>query len=346
MLKSIKFSRQNKRPLYLQIVDSFNFNVSKGYIKMDDKLPSINVFSKECGISRDTVEKAYKELKHRDVIVSKRGKGFYVNKTTLISKINVLFLINKLSPYKLKIYDAFIESIGNEYHTDFEIYHCDESLFLSLMEKNKNSYDYYVIMPHFKSGNLKQSILRKQSLKAIDAIPKDKLIIMDNSDLKIEGNIIEIFQDFENDIYDALKLGVKKVNKYNRLSLLTSNDISFPYLQKIKTGFTEFCKEQKKEYRIINHKVVKEDVKEGDLFIIITDEDLIQFLDLVTNKNFTVGKDVGVISYNETPFKRLLDIAVISTDFEEMGRRSAQMISQDRKAKVKNPFHLIDRKSF
>ncbi|WP_185965281.1 hypothetical protein [Flavobacterium franklandianum] len=37
-------------------------------------------------------------------------------------------------------------------------------------------------------------------------------------------------------------------------------------------------------------------------------------------------KDVGVISYNETPLKALLGITVISTDFKGMGEAAAKII--------------------
>jgi len=44
---------------------------------MDEKIPSINNFSKELRLSRDTVEKAYKVLKERKIVSSFPGKGYY-----------------------------------------------------------------------------------------------------------------------------------------------------------------------------------------------------------------------------------------------------------------------------
>ena len=68
-------------------------------------------------MSRDTVEKAYKNLKAKKIVVGKKGKGTFINTTKLVSKNRVLFLINKLSSYKLKIYHSFINTIGEDYHT-------------------------------------------------------------------------------------------------------------------------------------------------------------------------------------------------------------------------------------
>ena len=40
---------------------------------------------------------------------------------------------------------------------------------------------------------------------------------------------------------------------------------------------------------------------------------------------YTLGKEIGVISYNETPLKDLLGITVISTDFNQMGATAADL---------------------
>lgn len=71
-----------------------------------------------------------------------RGKGFYITRTKLISKVNILFLFNKLSSYKMATYNSFFNSIDANSHTDLLIYHCDETLFLSLLDKNKGAYNY------------------------------------------------------------------------------------------------------------------------------------------------------------------------------------------------------------
>lgn len=345
LLKDLNFNSNHKTPMYLQIANSLTYNINKGNIKMDEKLPSINVFSKEYKVSRDTVEKAYNVLKEKKIVKGKKGKGVYVDSTKLISKINVLFLINKLSSYKLKIYDAFIKSIGSKYHTDFEIYHCDESLFLTLMDKNKNRYDYYVIMPHFKSMSSSNSYFKNDFLKSIENIPRGKLIIMDNNELTINGDVIEIYQDFENDIYDALKYGLNKINKYRRLNLVLKTGESYPYLEKICYGFMRFCNEHLFDFKILNNIEDEGIINHGNLFIVIADDDLVKLLDIITSKSYSLGQDIGVLSYNETPFKRLLDIAVMSTDFKKMGETAASMIISDKKGKIKNPFGLIDRNS-
>ncbi len=61
-----------------------------------------------------------------------------------------------------------------------------------------------------------------------------------------------------------------------------------------------------------------------------------------------LGKDVGVISYNDTPLKEILSdgITTVSTDFIHMGKSIArQILGLEQRVPLKNPFKLTIRKS-
>ncbi|MGB3152347.1 MAG: GntR family transcriptional regulator [Maribacter sp.] len=341
----IKIDEDSRIPKYRQIVDSIVYNISAGNLKMDDKIPSINVFSEEYLLSRDTVEKAYNILKERKVILSIRGKGYYIARTKLISKVNILFLVNKLSSYKMRIYNYFINSIGGTAHTDLHIYHCEEELFLNLLEKNRGAYDYYVIMPHFKTDKLKHISFTPEVVKAIKKIPRGKLIIMDNPISDINGAFIEIYQDFENDIYNALKEGLEKIKKYEKLIIAYPESSVYPYPRRILHGFRKFCVEHSLDFEILDEIYDDMILKKGDLFITIGESDLVHLVNQIRDKEFELGKDIGVISYNDTPLKELLGITCISTDFKSMGETAAQMILNRKKGTVKNPFNYTERNS-
>lgn len=345
MIKLIKIDDDSRVPKYKQIVDSILNNISNGNLKINQKIPSINSFSEEFYISRDTVEKAYSILKERKIISSIRGKGYYITRTKLESKVNVLFLFNKLSSYKMKTYSAFINTLGANAHTDLHIYHCDETLFLNLLDKFEGAYDYYVITTHFKSDDLKHQSYTDEVVKAIRKIPKEKLIIMDNIKIGMEGEIISIYQDFENDIYNALKEGLSKIAKYEKLILVYPEKAVYPYPRRILHGFKKFCIEHEINFEILSE--VYEDIilKKGDLFITIEESDLVSLVKQVRDKNYVLGEDIGIISYNDTPLKELLGITVISTDFNVMGETAARMILNKETGKVKVPFNFIDRNS-
>ena len=345
MFKYIKIDENSRIPKYQQIVDSIIFNISTGNLKMDEKIPSINMFSEEFLLSRDTVEKAYNILKERKVIISIRGKGYYIARTKLISKVNILFLINKLSSYKMRIYNSFVNSMGAASHTNLHIYHCEEELFLNLLEKNRGAYDYYVIMPHFKTEKLKHISFTSEVVEAIKKIPKEKLIIMDNVVPEIKEAFSEIHQDFENDIYNALLEGHAKISKYEKLIMAYPERSVYPYPKRILHGFRKFCVEHSIDFEVVDEIYDDMILKKGDLFITISESDLVNLVNQIREKEFELGKDVGIISYNDTPLKELLGITCISTDFKAMGETTARMILDKETGKVKNPFHFVDRNS-
>ena len=345
MFQYLKIDENSRIPKYRQLVDSVINNISNGNLKIDDKIPSINSLSEEFLLSRDTVEKAYQILNERKIITSIRGKGYYITRTKLISKVNILFLINKLSAYKMRIYNSFINTIGGNSHTDLHIYHCDNSLFVNLLEKNINAYDYYVIMPHFKTDDLKHISSTDEAIKAINMIPKNKLVLMDNNKLEIEGDFIEIYQDFENDIYNALKEGLPKISRYGKLILVYPENAVYPYPRRILHGFRKFCVEHKIDFEILDEIFDDIILKKGDLFITIEENDLVSLVNQIRDKEFILGVEIGVISYNDTPLKELLGITVISTDFKVMGETASRMILNKEKGKIKNPFNFIDRNS-
>ena len=110
----IQINEASRMPKYRQIMRSIVKGIKSGKLQLGDKIPSINGLSEEYDLSRDTVEKAYSQLKEQNIIVSARGKGYYIAKTDLSIERSVLFLINKLSSYKMRIFNAFVEHLINQ----------------------------------------------------------------------------------------------------------------------------------------------------------------------------------------------------------------------------------------
>ena len=277
------------------------------------------MLSEAFDLCRDTVEKAYNILKERKIIASIRGKGYYIARTQLISKIN------KPSSYKMQIYKSFINRIGAAAHTDLNIYHCDEVLFLNLLKKHRNAYDYYIIMPHFKSDRLKHHTSTKAIDEEIKKIPREKLLILDN---KLPGDFDHrgFYQDFENDIYNALIEGIDKIKKYKRLILAYPTKSIYPYPERILRGFRKFCVEYKLKFEVLDEIFEEIIMQKGDLFIIIEESDLVNIVNQIRENEYILGEENSIISYNETPLKDLLGISVISTDFKQMGETTADIL--------------------
>ncbi|UBM58346.1 GntR family transcriptional regulator [Marinilongibacter aquaticus] len=344
-LHTLVLNDDSRVPKYRQLVDGVMQQLANGRLKIGDKIPSINKVSEELYLSRDTVEKAYRLLKDEKVIVSVPGKGFYINRSPVSNQKNVLFLINKLSSYKMKLYNAFVKAMGDRALTEILVYHCDETLFLNYLKKNKGAFDYYLIMPHFKNDKLRYGQISKEVAAAISEIGKEKLILLDNEDVPLPYQAKSIYQDFESDIYEALKTGLEKVRKYKKLFLLFPAEALYPYPEKIIQGFREFCLEQEFDFEVVYQFFDEFIIMEGDLFICVEEADLVSLVKKIREDGFELGKAVGVISYNDTPLKELLGITVISTDFDYMGTKAADLVSTGAYDRIKNPFNYIERNS-
>jgi len=341
----LKIDENSSKPKYKQIVDTIVDKVSSGVLKVGEKIPSINELSEDSYLSRDTVEKAYRQLKELKVIISVKGKGYYTAKTELISKVNIFFLINKLSTYKMEIYNSFVDSMGVNAHVNLFIYHYDESLFLNHIEKNIGGYDYYVIMPHFKDEKLKYGDLTANALAALNKIPKSKLVLLDRQIPEIKGEYINIYQNFKLDIYNALSDGIKKLVAYKKMILVYPRVSTYPYPKDIIIGFKKFCTEYNFNFEVIDQIYEDMNLQKRDCYVTIAERDLVNLVKQVREKELKLGKEIGVVSYNDTPLKELLGITVISANFKVVGEKAAQMILENKKGAVRCSFKLIDRNS-
>lgn len=312
---------------------------------MGDRIPSINEVSEEWLLSRDTVEKAYSLLKEQKIIVSVRGKGFYIAKTDLSIKANVLFLVNKASTYKMRIFNSFVDALGRNAHIDFFVYHCEPSVFTNIVKSRMNQYDYYTIMPHFKDENMQHMGCTDEILKTIHSIPNDKLIIMDRNLKSLSKDAARIYQDFTEDIYNALTTGFEKVKKYKKIILVYPSKAVYPYPKGIVTGFKRFCIQHDFDYEILDEIYDSMELQLKDLYITIEESDLVNLVKQSRDRHYKLGEDIGIISYNDTPLKELLGITVISTDFKKMGATAARIILDQEKVILKNDFNFIDRNS-
>jgi len=64
--------------LVKQIERSISRDIATGALKRGQKLISINEYSRRYSVARDTIEKAYSNLKREGYITSVSGKGYFV----------------------------------------------------------------------------------------------------------------------------------------------------------------------------------------------------------------------------------------------------------------------------
>lgn len=81
--------------------------------------------------------------------------------------------------------------------------------------------------------------------------------------------------------------------------------------------------------------------------VLFYDGDLVRVIEKSKKQQLVLGKDYGLISYNETPLKKIVEngITTLSTNFEEMGKIVAQMALNNKNEQIENTFSLIQRNS-
>lgn len=337
LLHHIQINEYAATPKYLQLANAVIGAIEDGKIKKDDMLPSINELSYVLEISRDTAEKGYRHLKQLGVLGSVPGKGYYITNEDFRQKKHIVLFFNKLSAHKKIVYDSFVRAIGDTVLVDFYVYNNDLSLFRKLLENLSQEYTHYVIIPHFIEG-------REKAAAIINTIPKDKLLLLDKLVPEVEGDYPAVYENFEKDIYFALEQARERLSKYHTLKLIFPDKSYFP--KGIIKGFYRFCQQYAFSHLLVSD-VSTEPIAEGEVYINLMEDDLVKLLDRVISMKLDIGRQVGIISYNETPLKKfILDgITTISTDFQRMGEMAAQLILEDSKRHEEVPFYLTLRPS-
>jgi len=295
-------------------------------------------------ISKETVKKAYNILRHKEIIDSKQGKGYYVLKNKN-QDIRILVLFDKISTYKQVLYSSFASNIGDNVEITIRLHNQDIDLFEFFIDENLDNFDYYIITPHFPL----ESLVQKRVKKLIKKIPNRKLILLDRYVENITGNYGLVYQDAEHDVITGLNQGLDDIKKYNKLKILSMPGSLYASL--IGKGIVKFCSDHRIDCEFFYHTKHSDMIQKGDLFLILNsqlDVELIEIARIAKMRGFIIGKDIGIISYNESPINEIIlnGLTVLSTDFEQMGQLTAQMIREKEMKKIKCNFRMIRRSTF
>lgn len=332
IFKYIYIDEYSATPKYLQLTNSILKAIENHKIQKEDVLPSINELSYELEISRDTGEKAYKHLKNLGIVGSIPGKGYFIAKTDFGQRLKIFLLFNKLSAHKKIIYDSFAATIGDLALIDFYVYNNDFTLFKKILLNKKGEYSHYVIIPHFLEGG-------DNAHEIINNLIEQNLILLDKKIPGIIGNYGAVYQNFEKDIYTALEQALDHLQKYQTIKIIFPIHSYYP--DEIQKGLIKFCQDYAFNCKVLSN-IKSEKIEAGDLFINVMEEDLVILIEKIMLGNFVPGKDVGIISYNETPLKKIIlnGLTTISTDFQKMGEYAAKLILENSKEHLEVPFHI------
>ncbi|NPE49385.1 GntR family transcriptional regulator [Sphingobacterium sp. arapr2] len=321
---------------YLQLVDHIHTLIEKDDLHIGDRIPSLNQLQDQLGMSKETVLKGLNYLLEKGVIESVYRKGYYVKKKQVHHSYRILLLLDKMNTMREEIYQSLLAETKGAAAIDVYFHHHNFNVFRNIITENINNYTHFVIV----------TFLKDDPAPIINLIPPNKRIIIDYNQLGLSGNYTAIYQDYEYDIYNSLTLLQHNIKKYQRIILIAHPEAL--HAKHVINGFIRYCKESGIDYDILPE-VDETKFEQYTAFITFSryDSDDVSLIKLAKKHGFTLGDDIGLISYNDTDVKEILEggITVISTDFWAMGNAAAEAILQKKILNERNPTQVIIRKS-
>jgi len=314
---------------FQQLVEAIIDSISKNELKQGDMLPSVNQIMKESQLSRDTVFKAYAELKKRGIVESVPNRGYFVTR-----KITKVFLfLDTFKAYKEVLYHSFLKYLPNNISVDLHFHHYNIDVFEKIINESIGKYSKYIVM----------NFDNRKVPGIIDRIPNEQLLIIDWK-IHAKEDKSAVYQNFGDAVYSCLSKNSEPIKKYKEFIFLYPSFTYHP--EEAVDHFKRFCIENKQKHSVV-YDMEKFNIKPGDLYLLVSDRTLANLLDQCSEKGFEPGQEVGVISYNETPMKKYVKngITVLSTNFELMGQKAAEFVNSGKPMQFEVPTALKIRAS-
>lgn len=312
-----------------QLADTLSQAISRKEFLEGDSLPSINQLSAQYGVSRDTVFKAFLDLRERGLIDSTPGKGYYV--TSQVT--NVLLLLDQYTPFKEALYNSFVKHLPINYKVDLLFHQYNERLFNTIIRESIGKYNKYIVM---NFDNEKFST-------ALNKINPARLLLLDFGKFQ-KNKYFYICQDFDESFYQALLTLKERMHKYRQIVFLFSKGLKHP--QSSKDYFIRFCKEQGFLYEI-QEDIENLMVRKETAYIAIKQQDVVKAVKQGRLEGLKCGKDFGLLAYNDIPSYEVIDegITSLSIDWEMMGNEAANFVLNDTPIQKYLPTEVRLRKS-
>ncbi|MFD2556463.1 GntR family transcriptional regulator [Sphingobacterium tabacisoli] len=330
-------STNNPKVKYLQLVNHIQGLIENDDLHIGDRIPSLNQLQNECSMSKETVLKGINYLVEKGIIEAVYRKGYYVKKKDLQHSYRILLLLDKMNIMREQIYQSILTDIREVADIDVFFHHHNNKVFSNIILENLNNYTHFIVV----------TFLKEDPSSVLNQIPAHKRIIIDYNQENLEGNYSVIYQDFEYDIYNSFVKLQDKIEKYERLVLIAHREAI--HAEQVIRGFVKYCNEHSITY-VIQSEVVESEFKKHTGYITFSryDTDDVALIKLTKKNGYILGKDIGLLSYNDTAVKEILEggISVISTDFEQMGKSVTEVILTKKVMQKRNKTQVIIRNSF
>lgn len=320
-------------PKYRQMVDSLTAAIREGRMKRGDVLPTISDVCETHSLARLTVLKAYRLLQRQGIIRAEKRKGYYVATESIEHTVRVFLLFDEFTMYKRILYNAFRERLGERASIDIYFHHYNVALFDSLVSDRAGRYGMYVIMPWPE----------KRILPVLKRVDRQSLLLLDRGDAVPRG-FAHVVQDHGPAMVHCLEQALPQLRKYRQFVLVYPEDTFHPAVTV--EAFRAFCARWDLNGDVCRNLAGRRILPDTAYFC-VDDNELVQVVEHCREVGYRLGQDVGVLSYNDTPMKKIIanGITVISTDFARMGARAADLVLDPEKDSEVIPTALILRAS-
>lgn len=293
-----------------QLADLISQAISMREFLEGDSLPSINELSRRYGVSRDTVFKAFSDLRERGIIDSTPRKGYFVTGQVT----NVLLLLDQYTPFKETLYNSFAKHLPVNYKVDLLFHQYNERLFSTIVRESVGKYNKYVVM-NFDNERFSASL---------NKISPARLLLLDFGKFEKE-RYSYVCQDFDESFYGALQRLDDRFSSYRKFVFLFPSSLKHP--QSSKDYFCRFCQ----DYNLsgsVEEDVENLKVEKDTAYLAIKQQDVVKVVKQGRLAGLKCGKDFGLLAYNDIPSYEVIDegITALTIDWQQMGNEVARFV--------------------
>lgn len=324
-MKVKDFDFSNSRSKVKVLVDGISLKITLGTLVPGDNLPSINDMSALLYVSRDTVFKAYKELKQLELIESTPMKGYYV--TGKVKRI--LLLLDTYSSFKQALYKQFVAHLSGDYKVDLIFHQYNRRLFETIIKESIGKYSLYVVMNF--SNDILSPVIKK--------LPAHQLLLLDFGNFDKSGYNY-ICQDFDTAFYNCLLSVREQLAKYKQICFVMPGEHAHPLCSI--DAVKRFGALTSTPCTVIQTDSDWKGVNPSTLYIGIVREDIVSIIKSADEKGLKLGSDIGLLIYNEEPLLEVIKngISSVSIDFGLLGEKAAHFVMTRETVQEYIPTHI------
>ncbi len=331
-----RFSSVARLSKHEQIVRGVLTSIEDQVVERGQMLPSINKMSSELGFARKTIDKAYGELKDRGLVESRNRRGFFVSTEAVEQTLKVAVVLYEFRPFQEVFYNVFRQAVGANVQVDTYFHHNNLAVFGDTITKIAGRYGLYLVAP----------IVHKQVIPILDQLMEGRLLLIDRY-VNMGANVPHVIQEFQTSTY-ALLINLKdRIEKYKRIEIFFRKDGESAYPPEILVACRRFCREQKIRLRV-SERYLSGSLERDVLYLTVGDNDLWTLLEDCIDQGWELGRELGVLSHNESRIKKIVHggVSTWSTDFSRMAEEAARFVLERTPERVTIPTVFIDRESF